>query len=173
MGHKFYSAPLWAQQAVGGYSDKRKQNDLNRDNDEYDNNLYSGYIDKLFNDFSFEFSDKEQELVDKYSKTERDKSVYKYFKGANQNQMEEWIQTQTEDVNQEAMEDANPNQMEEWNPTPTVDANQEVTEEENQNQTEDENQNLIPEEKKIPTQEKLVSDVQLPEVVIHLRAPIS
>ena len=31
-------------------------------------------------DFSFEFSDKEQEIVDKYSKTERDKSAYKYFK---------------------------------------------------------------------------------------------
>jgi len=48
--------------------------------DEYDNNLYSSYIDKLYNDFSFEFSDKEQEIVDKYSKTERDKSAYKYFK---------------------------------------------------------------------------------------------
>jgi len=52
--------------------------------DEYDNNLYSSYLDKLHNDFSFEFSDKEQELVDKYSKTERDKSVYKYFKEKNQ-----------------------------------------------------------------------------------------
>lgn len=52
--------------------------------DEYDNNLYSSYLDKLHNDFSFEFSDKEQELVDKYSKTERDKSAYKYFKEKNQ-----------------------------------------------------------------------------------------
>lgn len=39
---EFYSAPLWAQQAVGGYNDKRKQNDLNRDNEEYK---------KLQNDF--------------------------------------------------------------------------------------------------------------------------
>ena len=39
---EFYSAPLWAQRAVGGYNDKRKQNDLNRDNEEYK---------KLQNDF--------------------------------------------------------------------------------------------------------------------------
>lgn len=67
--------------------------------DEYDNNLYSSYIDKLYNDFSFEFSDKEQELVDKYSKTERDKSAYKYFKEKNQDKkwQEEYLEA-TKDI---------------------------------------------------------------------------
>jgi hypothetical protein len=48
--------------------------------DEYNTDLYSSYTDKLLNDFSFEFTDKEQELVDKYAKTERDKQLYKFLK---------------------------------------------------------------------------------------------
>ena len=51
-----------------------------RIDDEYNNKLYSSYTDKLLDDFSFEFTDKEQELVDKYSKTERDKQLYKFLK---------------------------------------------------------------------------------------------
>jgi hypothetical protein len=41
--------------------------------DEYNTDLYSNHHDKLLNDFSFDFTDKEQKLVNKYSKTERDK----------------------------------------------------------------------------------------------------
>ena len=119
---KFYSAPLWAQQAVGGYNDKRKQNDLNRDNEEYDNHLYSSYIDKLFNDFSFEFSDKEQEIMDKYSKTKRDKSLYKYFKEKNQDKkwQDEYLEA-TKDITFDTFTDQLPDIAKKYQGNPYID----------------------------------------------------
>ena len=90
--------------------------------DEYDNNLYSSYIDKLYNDFSFEFSDKEQELVDKYSKTERDKSAYKYFKEKNQDKkwQDEYIEA-TKDITFDTIVDQLPDIAKKFQGNPYID----------------------------------------------------
>jgi hypothetical protein len=48
--------------------------------DEYNNAMYSKYVDNLLNNFSHEFTPKEQELVDRYAKTERDKQYYNFLK---------------------------------------------------------------------------------------------
>jgi len=90
--------------------------------DEYDNNLYSSYIDKLYNDFSFEFSDKEQELVDKYSKTERDKSAYKYFKEKNQDKkwQDEYIEA-TKDITFDTFTDQLPDIAKKYQGNPYID----------------------------------------------------
>lgn len=90
--------------------------------DEYYNNLYSSYIDKLYNDFSFEFSDKEQELVDKYSKTERDKSAYKYFKEKNQDKkwQDEYIET-TKDITFDTFTDQLPDIAKKFQGNPYID----------------------------------------------------
>lgn len=90
--------------------------------DEYDNNLYSSYIDKLYNDFSFEFSDKEQEIVDKYSKTERDKSAYKYFKEKNQDKkwQDEYIEA-TKDITFDTFTDQLPDIAKKYQGNPYID----------------------------------------------------
>ena len=90
--------------------------------DEYDNNLYSSYLDKLHNDFSFEFSDKEQELVDKYSKTERDKSAYKYFKGKSQDKkwQDEYIKA-TKDITFDTFTDQLPDIAKKYQGNPYID----------------------------------------------------
>ena len=90
--------------------------------DEYDNNLYSSYLDKLHNDFSFEFSDKEQELVDKYSKTERDRSAYKYFKEKNQDKkwQDEYIEA-TKDITFDTFTDQLPDIAKKYQGNPYID----------------------------------------------------
>lgn len=90
--------------------------------DEYDNNLYSSYLDKLHDDFSFEFSDKEQELVDKYSKTERDKSAYKYFKEKNQDKkwQDEYIKA-TKDITFDTFTDQLPDIASKYRNNPYID----------------------------------------------------
>jgi hypothetical protein len=90
--------------------------------DEYDNNLYSNYLDKLHDDFSFEFSDKEQELVDKYSKTERDKSAYKYFKEKNQDKkwQGEYIEA-TKDITFDTFTDQLPDIAKKYQGNPYID----------------------------------------------------
>lgn len=67
---EFYSAPLWAQQAVGGYNDKRKQNDLNRDNEEY-KKLQNDFIaEKLLKRTPFEGIDNRLKWMSKFSPKE-------------------------------------------------------------------------------------------------------
>jgi len=90
--------------------------------DEYDNNLYSSYLDKLHNDFSFEFSDKEQELVDKYSKTDRDKSAYKYFKEKNQDKkwQDEYIEA-TKNITFDTFTDQLPDIAKQYQGNPYID----------------------------------------------------
>ena len=67
---EFYSAPLWAQQAVGGYSDKRKQNDLNRDNEEYEKLRTDFIAEKLLKRTPFEGIDDRLKWMDKFSPKE-------------------------------------------------------------------------------------------------------
>jgi hypothetical protein len=90
--------------------------------DEYDNNMYSSYLDKLHDDFSFEFSDKEQELVDKYSKTERDKSAYKYFKEKNQDKkwQDEYIEA-TKNITFDTFTDQLPDIAKKYQGNPYID----------------------------------------------------
>lgn len=71
---KFYSAPLWAQQVVGGYNEERKQSDRKRDEEDY-NKLQNNFIaEKLLNrnkrndnetrpQWLQRFSDKELEVI--------------------------------------------------------------------------------------------------------------
>lgn len=71
---KFYSAPLWAQQVVGGYNEERKKSDRKRDEEDY-NKLQSNFItEKLLNrnkqkdnetrvQWLQRFSDKELEVI--------------------------------------------------------------------------------------------------------------
>jgi|694.fasta_scaffold01165_5 hypothetical protein len=50
-------------------------------------------VDSLHNNLSYQYTDEEQELVNKYSKTEKDKEAYKYFKEKTQDKKwkEEYI----------------------------------------------------------------------------------
>lgn len=67
---EFYSAPSWAQQAVGGYNDKRKQNDLKRDNEEY-TRLQNDFIaEKLLKRTPFEGMDNRVKWLEKFSPKE-------------------------------------------------------------------------------------------------------
>lgn len=71
---EFYSAPLWAQQVVGGYNEERKKSDRKRDEEDY-NKLQSNFItEKLLNrnkqkdnetrvQWLQRFSDKELEVI--------------------------------------------------------------------------------------------------------------
>lgn len=51
---EFYSAPLWAQQAVGGYNDKRKANDKKSDEEEYNQQRNDFIAEKLLKRTPFE-----------------------------------------------------------------------------------------------------------------------
>ena len=67
---EFYSAPLWAQQAVGGYTDKRKANDRATDEKEY-TNLQNNFIaEKLLQRTPFEGMDNRLKWMDKFTPEE-------------------------------------------------------------------------------------------------------
>lgn len=110
-------APQWLK-----YKREYEKTNPKSNHDEYDNNLYSSYLDKLHNDFSFEFSDKEQELVDKYSKTERDKSAYEYFKGKSQDKkwQDEYIKA-TKDITFDTFIDQLPDIAKKYQGNPYID----------------------------------------------------
>lgn len=64
---EFYSAPQWAQQAVGGYDDKRKANDRKRDEEEYNQQRNNFIAEKLLKRTPFEGMDNRVNWMNKFT----------------------------------------------------------------------------------------------------------
>ena len=67
---EFYSAPLWAQQAVGGYNDKRKANDKKSDEEEYNQQRNDFIAEKLLKRTPFEGMDNRINWMNKFTPQE-------------------------------------------------------------------------------------------------------